>query len=64
MNFKQHRAIMQHAARYVKQCTARLRYAELHERSDAEIAMHAANLQRAEEAQHQRRAIKLSTLTK
>lgn len=62
MNFKQHRATMQHAARYVKQCTARLRYAELHERSDEEKAMHAANLQRAEAAQVRARNTKLSDI--
>ena len=41
MNYKEHRATMQHAARYVKQCENRLRYATLHKRGDAEQAMHA-----------------------
>lgn len=60
MNYKEHRAIMQNAARYVKQCENRLRYAALHKRGDDEQAMHAANLQRAIKAQAQARRTKLS----
>lgn len=62
MNFKLHRAIMQQAARYVKQCENRLRYAKLHKRSDDEQAMHAANLQRAIEAQALQRSTKLADM--
>ena len=51
---------MQRAARYVKQCENRLRYAQLHKRGDDEQAMHAANLQRAIKAQAQARRTKLS----
>lgn len=60
MHFTKHRATMQHAARYVKQCENRLRYAKLHKRGDDEQAMHAANLQRAIKAQAQVRRTKLS----